>query len=90
MEIDQAERDRTREANKKALQDNIQAIGAGIATGAIVTSSSGLIMEPITFPWQPQHGKYPHPFFIAVIVSGCGSFLFFLLAKWWIEIRKLK
>jgi hypothetical protein len=57
------------------LQDQIEAVGVGIAAGAIVASSSGLITQPwywpngekikldlITFP-------LPHPFFIGLILS---------------------
>jgi len=47
QQIHQAERDRERQHKEKALQDNIQAIGVGVATGAIVASSSGLLLEPM-------------------------------------------
>ncbi len=61
VEIDQAERDRQREKTEKDnrnkqkkasddLQDVIQALGVGIAAGAIVASSSGLITQPWYWP----------------------------------------
>ncbi|MFP4221281.1 MAG: hypothetical protein ACLFM4_13655 [Phormidium sp.] len=44
-EVDQAERDRHIQEKQQKLQDHIQAVGVGIAGGAIVASSSGLLME---------------------------------------------
>ncbi|MBD2546311.1 MULTISPECIES: hypothetical protein [Planktothricoides] len=41
------------------LQDHIQAIGVGIAAGAILASSSGLMLaEKKTFPWQANQRYY--------------------------------
>ncbi|MFO7033152.1 hypothetical protein B9T07_25755 [Limnospira fusiformis CCALA 023] len=67
MEIDQAERDRHIQEKQQKLQDHIQAVGVGIAGGAIVASSSGLLFEPqrMTFPWEAEFGRYPHPFLSA-------------------------
>ena len=63
VEIDQAERDRI-------LEQQIQTFGTAIAAGAIVASTSAIIFqEPMTFPWQENHGDHLHPFLIALIVS---------------------
>jgi hypothetical protein len=93
VEIDQAESDRLRQEkekelqdqnqkNEKDLQDQIQAIGVGIATGAIIASTVALIFqEPWTYPWQKQHGNYPHPFIIGVAVSIFCTVLVWLATK---------
>ena len=70
-----------REAAEKDLQDQIQAIGVGVAAGAILASSSSLIIEPVTWPWQKEHGKYPHPFIVAVIVSSVAAYGIWQLMK---------
>ena len=63
VEIDQAERDR-------ALEHQIQAVGVGIAAGAIVASTSPLLFEkPIAVPWKVNWGENWHPFTIAVLLS---------------------
>ena len=63
VEIDQAERDR-------ALEHQIQAVGVGIAAGAIVASTSPLLFEkPIAVPWKGNWGDNWHPFTIAVLLS---------------------
>lgn len=63
------EQNRQAEANQK-LQDQIQAIGVGIAAGAIVASTSGLIFEePFSWPWQSDRGDRLHPVTIAILVS---------------------
>lgn len=63
VEIDQAERDR-------ALEHQIQAVGVGIAAGAIVASTSPLLFEkPIAVPWKGNWGENWHPFTIAVLLS---------------------
>ncbi|WP_017305863.1 hypothetical protein [Spirulina subsalsa] len=82
VEIDQAE------ANQD-LQDQIQAVGVGIAAGAIVASTSGLITQP----WYLPNGQkiqlpctLPHPFLMALV----GSIICSLGAWWWTkrEIQK--
>ncbi|MBE7383713.1 MAG: hypothetical protein F6J95_020130 [Leptolyngbya sp. SIO1E4] len=90
VEIDQAERDLQRRKQEQALQDNISAIGVGVAAGAIVASSSGLIMEPwywgrqeIDSPWQ-----LPHPFFIGVVGSGILAVIAWGLTKAWLQFRR--
>lgn len=67
VEVDQAESDRHIQEKQQKLQDHIQAVGVGIAGGAIVASSSGLLFEPqpMTFPWPAEFGRYPHPFLSA-------------------------
>jgi len=47
----------------------------GIATGSILASSFGLITQPVTWPWEPNYGKYPHPFLVALIVSFSFAFI---------------
>jgi hypothetical protein len=71
VEVDQAERDRHIQEKQQKLQDHIQAVGVGIAGGAIVASSSGLLFkpQPMTVPWQADSGKYPHPFLSAIAIS---------------------
>ena len=69
VEIDQAE------ANQD-LQDRIQAVGVGIAAGAIVSSISGLITQPWIF------------FAIALVGSALCAWGAFLAAKWWIKKRR--
>ncbi|MGK7925536.1 MAG: hypothetical protein AB4290_09865 [Spirulina sp.] len=75
VEIEQTERDRK-------LQEEIQAIGIGIATGAIFASSSGLMTQPVTWPWDKEHGKFPHPFLTAVLVSFIIAIIMWGLTKW--------
>lgn len=84
VEIDQAERDRDRLETEKKLKDNIEAIGVGIATGAILASSSGVITQPwylfdrkIELPFS-----LPHPFFIAVFGSTAVAIAAWKLTKW--------
>lgn len=73
VEIEQAQRDRRLQQQNQQLQDQIQIVGVGIAVGAIVASTVGLIFdEPIMFPWQENRGENLHPFAIALLVSfGC-------------------
>jgi CBS domain containing-hemolysin-like protein len=89
VEIDQAERDRILQDQNQKLQDQIQALGVGIAAGAIVASSSGLILaEKITFPWEQNHGKDLHPFTIAVLLSLGGAIVFWLLVFCGLKLRR--
>ncbi|MDB9314018.1 hypothetical protein PN462_12970 [Spirulina sp. CS-785/01] len=102
VEIDQAERDRQwqnyekqeqkrQEDAEKDLQDNIQAIGVGVASGAIVASSSGVITE--TWVW-PNNEKIdppiplPHPFLIAVFGSSLIAFLCWRYTKHFLKKRR--
>ena len=75
VEIEQAKSDRI-------LQDNVQAIGVGIAVGAIIASSSGLMTQPITWPWNKERGQYIHPFLIAVLGSLVVAIAAWKCTKW--------
>ncbi len=89
VEVDQAERDRILQDQTQQLQDHIQAIGVGIAAGAIVASSSGLMLtEEITLPWQANHGKDLHPFAIAVLLSSACAIAFWLVVFFWLKYRR--
>ncbi|MFB2836252.1 hypothetical protein [Floridanema evergladense] len=92
VEIDQAERDRQRQETEQTkqkqqekanqdLQDLIQAVGVGIAAGAIVASTSGLITQPWSFPGRDRIFLPPHPFVIALVASVLCSVGAFWLAK---------
>lgn len=70
VEIDQAK-------TNQDLQDHIQAVGVGIAAGAIIASTSGLITQPWVWPSRDQLFLPPHPFVIALVgsvLSSCGAF----------------
>jgi hypothetical protein len=89
VEVDQAERDRILQDQNQQLQDHVQAIGVGIAAGAIVASSSGLMLaETITFPWEQNHGKDLHPFTIAVLLSSACAIAFWLLVFCGFKFRR--
>ncbi|MGC9528711.1 MAG: hypothetical protein ACP5D7_24530 [Limnospira sp.] len=90
VEIDQAERDRQIQETNQNLQDNLQAIGVGIAGGAIVASTSGLVFKQqrMTLPWQQESGNLPHPFLISVFISSIIAYLAFKGAKFWIKKRR--
>ncbi|MDJ0534390.1 MAG: hypothetical protein QNJ70_18230 [Xenococcaceae cyanobacterium MO_207.B15] len=86
VEIDQADRDRIQQEEKeksdRQLQITLTSLGAGIAVGGIVASSSGQVTEdnPIYFPWQPEASNQLHPFTWFVIVSiVCGLIAFVLM-----------
>lgn len=76
QQIAEEERDRQEKADRR-LQNEIQAIGTGIAAGTIVASSSGLITQQWAWPWSPNHSSYPHPFLGSIIAS-----VFFALIGW--------
>lgn len=85
VEIEQAEIDRNIQKQNNHLQDQIQSVGVGIAAGAIVASTSGLITQPWSFPTQ---GIKPlHPFVIALVASIFCSWGAWYIAK---EIIKNK
>ncbi|WP_242541089.1 hypothetical protein [Phormidium pseudopriestleyi] len=83
VEIDQAQCDRQRQQAEKdyyqkqqddnqKLQNRIQAVGVGIAAGAIFASTSGLIPQPWYFPNGQKmelHFIPPHPFLIGLLGS---------------------
>ena len=72
----------------KNLQDQIQAVGVGIAAGAIVSSTSGLITQPWTVPWSISTNKLPHPFIIASFLSISCSLGAWYIAKTWIQHKR--
>lgn len=86
VEIDQADRDRIQQQNQeksdRQLQITLASVGAGIAVGGIVASSSGQVTadNPIYFPWQPKASTQLHPFTLFVIISiVCGLITFVLM-----------
>ncbi|MEC4806910.1 MAG: hypothetical protein SAJ72_21850 [Jaaginema sp. PMC 1080.18] len=80
--IDQAQSDRERLDVEKKLQDSLQAVGVGIAAGAIVASTSGLITQP----WKSPNLKLPpHPFIIALVGSVLCSF-----GAWWVAKKLIE
>jgi uncharacterized phage infection (PIP) family protein YhgE len=86
VEIDQADRDRDRQRQDQALQDNIAAIGVGVATGAIVASSSGLMLEPLYVGRQKLEPPFNlHPFALSLILSGTLA-----VVTWFVTKRCLK
>lgn len=82
--IEQTEISCQEQAANQDLQDHIQAIGVGIAAGAIVASSSGLMTQPWCFP----NGKklelpiFIHPFFIALGLSVLSA-----VGGWWLAAK---
>jgi hypothetical protein len=80
----QAEQERQEQANQK-LQDQIQAVGVGIAAGAIVASTSGLATEPWQFPSSDRFWLPPHPFAIALLASAFCSW-----GAWWIAKKLIQ
>ncbi len=85
VEIDQAQRDRELLKAEKALEDQLQAVGVGIAAGAIVASTSGLITQPWTVPSSDRPLLHPHPFIVALIASVvCAG------GAWWIAQKIIK
>lgn len=101
VEIDQAERDRHREKTEKEgrqeqekdnqkLQDLIQSVGVGIAAGAIMASSSGLIDRPWSLPSRDRPWLPPHPFLLALLLSALSSLLAWYGTKTAISIWRKK
>lgn len=75
VEIEQAEINNQLQEQETNLQNEIQAIGVGIAAGAIVASTSGLMTEPWYLPnRQKLDFQLPHPFLIALLASSVCSF----------------
>jgi hypothetical protein len=76
--------------NNQDLQDHIQSIGVGIAAGAIIASTSGLMMEPWSLPTRDNWIKplSIHPFIIVLTVSTFCSWGAWKLMKWRIESRR--
>ncbi|MBS0015215.1 MAG: hypothetical protein KFF72_02385 [Arthrospira sp. SH-MAG29] len=91
VEIEQTQRDRTRQQQNQQLQDEIQAWGVAIGTGAIIASTSGLMFEePRIFPIPENGGGISHPFAIALFASFAGAILGWGGTKFliWLSRRK--
>ncbi|TVU52362.1 MAG: hypothetical protein EA414_17800 [Arthrospira sp. PLM2.Bin9] len=91
VEIEQTQRDRTRQQQNQQLQDEIQAWGVAIGTGAIIASTSGLMFEePRIFPQPENGGGISHPFAIALFASFAGAILGWGGTKFliWLSRRK--
>lgn len=74
----QEERARLEQANKD-LQNEIQAIGVGIAAGTIVASSSELMVVPWKANLSAERDSYFHPFLLSILLS-----TFVAVSAWWI------
>ena len=93
-ELEQAKSDRQRQdaeadyykqqqEDNQELQNQIQAVGVGIAAGAIVASTSGLMTEPWQLPNRDRFWLPPHPFVIALVGSiFCSVGAWLLVEKW--------
>jgi hypothetical protein len=79
VEIEQAEINHQEQDANQDLQDHIQAIGVGIAAGAIMASTSGLITQPWSLPSRDRPLLPPHPFVIGFFASCLCS-----VGAWWI------
>lgn len=71
VEIEQAERDRQQQELEKNLQVQIQSIGAGLAAGSFIASSSGLltVKDPISLQLRAGSWRELHPFTVSVLLS---------------------
>ncbi|WP_199246553.1 hypothetical protein [[Phormidium] sp. ETS-05] len=69
VEIDQAQLELDQAGEEKELEKEIEALGVGIAVGAIVASSSGLITDPWRWPTASDRSWYPHPFLGSIVLS---------------------
>ncbi|CAD5937299.1 hypothetical protein NO108_02064 [Planktothrix rubescens] len=76
--------------NNQDLQDHIQSIGVGIAAGAIIASTSGLMTAPWSPPTRDNWIKsFPlPPFIIALLLSTFCSWGAWKLMKWRIESQR--
>jgi hypothetical protein len=75
------------EENNQKLQDQINALGVGIAAGGLVASTSGLITQPWYFPngKKIELALILHPFLMVFF----GSFIC-ALGSWWIATKVIK
>ena len=71
--------------DNQELQDLIQSVGVGIAAGAIMASSSGLITQPWGFPSRDRLLLPPHPFIMALVISSLCS-----VGAWWLTKKKIE
>ncbi|MBP0027628.1 hypothetical protein [Roseofilum sp. Guam] len=69
--IEQAESDRILQQQNEDLQDDIQALGFAIGVGAILASTSGLIIQPWDSPNRDNITdiRLIHPFLVAFFGS---------------------
>lgn len=88
VEIEQTRIERQRQAIEKKIQNDIEAIGIGIAAGAFVASSSGLITEKWSLPGSPKSSSYPHPFLISLFLSSLIAIIAWGIMRRWQNTRK--
>ena len=87
LELEKQQQKEEEERNE-ALEDQIKAVGVGIAAGAIIASTSGLITQRWTLPSSDRPLLPPHPFILALIASVVCSWGAWWLAKKAIEKRR--
>lgn len=76
VEVEQAKMNHQQQQANQDLQDQIQAVGVGIAAGAIVASTSGLMFQPWEWKGEKFEPSFPLPllaFLIALLVSAACS-----------------
>ncbi|NEO99023.1 MAG: hypothetical protein F6K58_10155 [Symploca sp. SIO2E9] len=88
VEIEQTRIERQRQETEKKIQNDIEAIGVGIAAGAFVASSSGLITQKWSLPGSPKSSPYPHPFLISLILSSLVAIIAWGIIRIWQHRRK--
>lgn len=81
VEIEQTQRDATRQNQEKHLENTIQALGIAIGTGAIFASTAASITIPWRTPWDSDRSDYPHPFIIGFFGSFAIAIIVYLLVK---------
>lgn len=82
-QADEKERERQQQEREKNLQNELQAIGAGIAAGSFVAGSSGLLTtkDPISLELPFGLSQRPHPFIVSVLFSLVVGLLFYGVIK---------
>ncbi|WP_199247801.1 hypothetical protein [[Phormidium] sp. ETS-05] len=91
VEVEQAQLNHSQQEVNQDLQDHIQAVGVGIAAGAIVASTSGLMFQPWSWKEAKIEPTLPLPllgFLIALFLSGFCSVGAWYLAKETIKKRR--
>ncbi len=76
VEVEQAKMNHNQQEVNQDLQDQIQAVGVGIAAGAIVASTSGLMFQPWEWKGEKIEPSFPLPllaFLIALLFSAACS-----------------
>lgn len=76
VEVEQAQMNHNQQQANQDLQDHIQAVGVGIAAGAIVASTSGLMFQPWEWKGEKFEPSFPLPllaFLIALLFSAACS-----------------